>query len=515
MNLTSKHKQIWLMAVFLPFAAAYFMNLGQEVSSQERELRGVWMATVLNIDYPSRPTPQAATLQAEMRAQLRRLKRLGFNAVFLQVRPAADALYQSDIVPWSKWLSGQQGVAPSSGFDPLAFAVDEAHQLGMELHAWLNPYRAAMSLDTLDLAGNHVFYQHPEWVVEYGDRRYLDPGIPAVQDHLLDVVDELVTKYPIDGIHFDDYFYPYPVIGQEFPDSVTYVRYGSQFADRGDWRRDNVNRLVARLHERIKQADPTIQFGISPFGIWRNQQDDPRGSLTRTQATSYDDLYGDALAWAESGTVDYLAPQLYWSIGYEAADYAHLLDWWTENTPENTRLLIGQAAYKVGNNHDTRWDNLEELPRQVNRNRASQRVSGSIYFSARSILQNEVGLDQRLSDMYAQPSLLPERSLVNRLRTTPPKPKVEKLKDSDRGPMVVWSVDKKLSKEELPLYYGIYRRPTGGNSWQLIDTTPFGQGCWRFHYYDESADPEETYEYQVRAIDRWHVSSHDEDEDLP
>lgn len=468
----------------------------------ERELRGVWMATVLNIDYPSRPTPQSATLQVEMRAQLRKLKRLGFNAVFLQVRPAADALYKSDIAPWSEWLTGQQGLAPYSGFDPLAFAVDEAHQLGMELHAWMNPYRAAMTLDTTAFADNHVFHRHRDWVVAYGNRQYLDPGLPEVQDHLIEVVKELASNYAVDGIHFDDYFYPYPVAEQSFPDSASYARYGGQFRDRGDWRRNNVNRLVARIYACIQATNPTIQFGISPFGVWRNRQDDPRGSDTRTNATSYDDLYGDALAWAASGTVDYLAPQLYFSVGYEPADYATLLEWWTEQTPAQTRLLIGQAAYKVGNNHDIRWDNLEELPRQVSRNRATNRVDGSIYFSARSILQNELGLDQRLADLYASPSLLPQRKTDE--VTTIAKPKIERIEKSDRGLMIVWSIDKKVAEADLPYYFGIYRRLDGQENWNLIDTTPFGQGCRRYHYYDESGQAEADFEYEVRSLDKWH-----------
>ncbi|MEM8584627.1 MAG: family 10 glycosylhydrolase [Bacteroidota bacterium] len=498
-------KHIWMMALLSPFVLGLMLIGKDEMPKQERELRAVWMATVLNIDYPSRPTPQAATLQAEMRAQLRRLKRLGFNAVFLQVRPAADALYQSDIAPWSKWLSGQQGVAPSSGFDPLTFAVDEAHQLGMELHAWLNPYRAAMSLDTLDLAGNHVYYQHRDWVVAYGSRRYLDPGIPAVQDHLLEVVAELVDDYDIDGIHFDDYFYPYPVLGEEFPDSLTYTTYGRTFRDKGSWRRNNVNRFVSRTHALIKSRKPGLQFGISPFGVWRNQQDDPRGSRTQTYTTSYDNLHGDALAWAEQGIVDYLAPQLYWSIGHESADYGHLLEWWIEQTPPTVRLLVGHAAYKVGDNQDIRWDNLEELPMQIRRNRISNRISGSIFFSARSILNSAVGLDQRINDLYAEPSLLPERIMAGTENMVAPK--IEQVKESERGPMIVWSIDKKIAEDRLPYYFGIYRRRSDQTSWQLIDTTPFGQGCRRYHYYDDTALQDETYEYEVHALDRAHKSS--------
>ncbi|MEM7571777.1 MAG: family 10 glycosylhydrolase [Bacteroidota bacterium] len=473
-------------------------------ASPEREMRGVWMATVLNIDYPSRPTTSAATLQAEFRSQLGRLKRIGINTIFLQVRPAADALYQSNLAPWSKWLTGQQGVAPSSQFDPLAFAIEEAHHQGIELHAWINPYRVAMDLDSLTLAGNHVFYQHRDWVHIYGNRMYLDPGLPQVQTHLLEIVQELVANYDLDGIHFDDYFYPYPISGQEFPDSLTYRQYGRRFPDRASWRRNNVNELVARIHRSIQATKPWVQFGISPFGVWRNQSDDPRGSATQAQSTSYDGLYGDALRWAADGTVDYLMPQLYWSIGYEPADYELLLDWWTENTAPSTQIYVGQAAYKVGNNHDTRWDELEQIPRQIDLNRRNSRVSGSVFFSAKSLLQSPVEFDQRLADLYLDPVLMPKR--LNPSGSAPSPPKLRRVRIKERGPMLVWEVDKEVPDSQLPYYFAIYRS-RAGEDLELLDVSPFGQGCRLYHYFDESAEPEVDYEYVVRAMDRWHRQS--------
>lgn len=472
-----------------------------------REMRGAWMATVLNIDYPQRPTLDAATLQADFKSQLFRLKAIGINAVFVQVRAAADAIYPSNYAPWSQWITGRQGVAPASDFDPLAFMIEEAHAKGMEFHAWVNPYRVSMNLDTFSLAPTNVFYQHRNWVKQYGNRLYLDPGIPEVQNHLLTVTEELLTNYRIDGIHFDDYFYPYPVTGETFPDRESFDLYGTRFETREDWRRENVNTLVTKVSQLIERKKPWVQYGISPFGVWRNQSRDPNGSATRAFASSYDDLYGDALAWARNGLVDYLAPQLYWNIGYSAADYAHLLDWWTKHVDPKTRIYIGHAAYKVGTDREPAWNDLEELPRQINLNRKNRRISGSLYFSAKSLLTSPIGLDQRLKDVYAGLKLLPEQSGSKGL--PPEAPELEKVKLTAAGPLLVWEVQKDVTAEELPYYYAIYRTSSSGHT-ELIHITPFDQGCRRFHFYDTALTENSSLEgitYEVRAVDKWHRES--------
>ncbi|MEM9258800.1 MAG: family 10 glycosylhydrolase, partial [Bacteroidota bacterium] len=374
-----------------------------------RELRGVWMASVLNIDYPQNPTPNATTLQADFRSQLYRLRQAGINTLFVQVRPAGDALYLSAHAPWSEWLTGEQGKPPTSGFDPLTFMIETAHEQGLELHAWVNPYRVAMSLDSSKFALTHLFHRHRDWIHTYGNRRYLDPGLPEVRSHLGEVIDELVANYDLDGIHFDDYFYPYPVSGAEFPDSNTFRRYGG--ARRlADWRRDNVNTFVEATYQRIKAAKPWVQFGISPFGVWRNQADDPvRGSATRAGATSYDDLYGDALAWSQTGAVDYLLPQLYWSMELPVASHRVLADWWVANTPPEVDLFIGHSAYKVGDNNDVAWDDPREIPRQIAYGRQLEAIGGSVFFSAKSLYGNPLGLIQQLQTVYPDPVLLPPR----------------------------------------------------------------------------------------------------------
>ena len=218
-----------------------------------REMRAVWMSTVLNIDYPTNPTIDAATLRADFKSQLTRLRKIGVNAVFVQVRPTGDAIYPSKHAPWSQWITGRQGVAPSDGFDPLAYMVKEAHAQGMEFHAWINPYRLTVSLDTFSLANNHVFYQHRDWVHRYGNRLYLDPGIPQAQDHLMEVVEEILVNYPINGLHFDDYFYPYPIQGEAFPDQRSFDLYGTRFETKAEWRRDNVNTFVRKVSQLVEQ----------------------------------------------------------------------------------------------------------------------------------------------------------------------------------------------------------------------------------------------------------------------
>jgi uncharacterized lipoprotein YddW (UPF0748 family) len=475
---------------------------GSKTYPEKRELRAVWMATVLNIDYPQNATPAAATLQADFDSQLYRLRQAGMNAIFVQVRPAGDAIYPSRFAPWSEWLTGEQGKAPVSGFDPLAYMIEKAHAVGVELHAWVNPYRVAMSLDSLGKAPTHLLNTHPEWTRRYAGRRYLDPGLPQVRAHLGEVIDELVANYDLDGIHFDDYFYPYPAAGEVFPDQATFARYGGS-QPLADWRRGNVNTFVAETYRRIKAAKPWVHFGISPFGVWRNQSQDPiRGSATRASVSSYDDLYGDALAWAKQGTVDYLLPQLYWSMDFAPASYRILANWWAANTPADVLLYTGHAAYKVGNNADEAWNSLEEIPRQIAHNEQLPAIKGSVHFSSKSILLNPAGLARRMADLYPVAALLPARKAPTAI--TPVGVKTYKPKRTDSGNQIIWEVDKKLTAEQLPHYFAIYRG-SAFTPMTLLHKTPFGlKNCWRFHFNDAAANPAVTYVYQVIGLDRWH-----------
>ncbi|WP_308283422.1 glycoside hydrolase family 10 protein [Pseudonocardia nigra] len=382
-------------AIDAPFAAA------QQPPGQ---MRGVWISTVANIDWPSRSGLSAAEQQQEYRAILDNAVRLRLNAVVVQVRPTADALWPSPFEPWSQWLTGVQGRDP--GYDPLAFLVQEAHLRGLEFHAWFNPFRVSRQADPARLVPEHPARTHPDWVFGYGGQLYYNPGIPEVRQFVTEAVMDAVTRYDVDAVHFDDYFYPYPVGGEQIPDGATFAQYGGAFTDVGDWRRDNVNQLVRGMSERIDAVKPEVEFGISPFGIWRNASTEPRGSAT-DGLESFSAIYADSVTWVEQGWVDYIAPQIYWEIGHRAADYAVLVPWWAGVVAgTGVELYVGQAAYKVGST--PAWD-VAELSEHLTLNRAHPEVSGDVYFSARSLTSNAAAaIEQVAAEHYAQPAPSPD-----------------------------------------------------------------------------------------------------------
>ncbi len=401
----------------LTLAVLFWCMSAVSLLAQKHAFRGVWVATVANIDFPSRPGLDTAAFQSEWLDMLALFRSVGLNAVFVQVRPAGDAFYRSRIAPWSKYLSGTQGKALAPGFDPLPFMIETAHDHQLEFHAWLNPYRAAMDSTDSDLADSHPYKLHPDWFVRYGGRKYFDPGIPEVRNYISEVVLELVTDYKVDGIHFDDYFYPYPVSGEEFPDTGSFERYGFGFSDKAAWRRDNTDRMIRQVGAMIKRVDPGVKFGVSPFGVWRNADRDPiNGSRTQAGVNTYDDLYADVRGWLEKGWIDYVIPQLYWHVGFPRADYQTLVDWWQDNSFQR-QLYIGMAAYKVGNNPEKAWANPAEIPRQIALNRSADQVAGEVYFNASSLRKNPLGLTDSLRRQYALPALWPPMPY---LRIPPP-----------------------------------------------------------------------------------------------
>jgi uncharacterized lipoprotein YddW (UPF0748 family) len=377
-------------------------------TTPKRELRSVWLSVVANIDWPSKPGLSAAAQQAELIAWLDMAVDQRHNVVVLQVRPTADALWPSRHEPWSAWLTGEQGKDP--GYDPLGFAVEEAHKRNLELHAWFNPFRVAMTEDPSTLIPSHPARQHPDWTIPYGGKLYYNPGIPEVRHFIEDAIMDAVVRYDIDAVHFDDYFYPYPVAGVTFHDEEQYAEYGAG-RSLADWRRSNIDDLVLRLGRRIKQAKPLCQFGISPFAVWRNKATDPTGSDTTAGAQTYDDLYADTRGWVKKGWIDYICPQIYWSIGFAAADYAKLVDWWSDvvsRTP--VHLYVGQATYKVNTNGavDPHWLNAGELSSHLDFNTKYPQVQGNIYFSAVSVRADELGATTLLNEKwYSRPALLP------------------------------------------------------------------------------------------------------------
>lgn len=368
---------------------------------QEGEVRGVWIATVQRVDWPSGAGLAPEDAQEELLAYLDDAVRWNLNTVYFQVRPSADALWPSPHEPWSEFLTGTQGEDP--GWDPLGFAVEEAHRRGLELHAWFNPYRVAMHDDPQRLTEDHPARQNPDWVVTYGGQLYYNPGIPEVRRFTQDAMLHAAENYAIDGVHWDDYFYPYPVDGASFDDDAAWQEHGGDFADRGDWRRDNVDLLVQEMSERVKEIRSDLTFSVSPFGIWRNAGTDPNGSDT-TGLQSYDELYADTRRWVTENWVDCVIPQLYWHIGFAAADYATLVAWWAETVRgTGTELVIGEAMYRVGAPGEAdEWQNAAEVSDHLTLAADHPEATGHVFFSATSVVNDPLGAMTRVyEDHYA------------------------------------------------------------------------------------------------------------------
>jgi len=348
------------------------------------EFRGAWVASVHNIDWPSSPGLPAATQKAQLRAILDRAAELKLNAILLQVRPASDALYASSREPWSQFLTGKQGSSP--GYDPLEFAIAEAHARGIELHAWINPFRAASNAKA-DLASNHIAKQHPEWVRRFGSQLWIDPGEPEARDYVLGVITDIVRRYEIDGVHIDDYFYPYPVKGAAFPDDATWERYGTNSGlSRSDWRRENINIFVRSMYRAVKATKPAVRVGISPFGIWR-----PGVPATiEAQLDAYGQLFADSRKWLAEGWCDYLAPQLYWGIQPAKQSFPVLLDWWRAQS-RGTPIWPGIATDRVGAKRPA-----GEIVEQIALTRRGTNAPGHIHWSMKSLMQDRGGVAELL-----------------------------------------------------------------------------------------------------------------------
>lgn len=361
------------------------------------KMNGVWVATVGNMDFPREGTTDASILRSEIDYIVNTCSEIGFNSIFLQVRPCSDAFYKSDIYPWSRYLTGMQGVAPEEDFDPLEYWISKAHENNIQLHAWVNPYRVTKENDGMDseynaLSEDNPARQHPEYLIKYRDNYYFDPALFEVREMVMAGITEIVERYDVDGIHFDDYFYP----GLDFDDTDSFALYGQEYSNKLDWRRDNVNKLVEAVGPAIKAIDPEVVFGISPSGIWANISSEPQGSQTRGME-SYNQLAADTLKWAQENWIDYIAPQLYWEIGYSKADYAILADWWSEKLEgADTKLYIGIPDYRViSAGTSSVWymeSGIEQIKRQLELNDSVERIDGEIHFRFSSFTEN--------SDLY-------------------------------------------------------------------------------------------------------------------
>ncbi|MFD3698768.1 glycoside hydrolase family 10 protein [Streptomyces sp. NPDC058646] len=391
-----------------PAAAGSPAEPGPSWAAAAPEFRGMWIATVSNVDWPSRSGLPAAEQRRELLGLLDAAVERRLNAVILQVRPAADALWPSPLEPWSQWLTGKQGTDP--GWDPLGTAVTEAHARGLELHAWFNPYRVAHHTDPGRLVSGHPARRNPGWTVAYGGKLYYNPGLPEVRHFVQDAMIDAVGRYAVDAVHWDDYFYPYPVEGEYFDDDAAYEEHGSGFASRAAWRRHNTDTLVSEMSVRVKEVRPQARFGISPFAVWRNAGRDPLGSPTDGSLATYDDLYADTRRWVREGWVDYVVPQAYWHIGHPVADYADVVPWWA-HTVQGTGvdLYVGEALYRCDADSPTAaWRDPAELSRHVSFARDLEEVRGHVYFSAKQVAADPNGAMARVvADHYG--SAVPPR----------------------------------------------------------------------------------------------------------
>jgi len=438
-------------------------NIGPStISPQPKfEFRAAWIATVSNIDWPSQKGLPVEVQKAEYICLLDSLQHIGINAVIVQVRAAADAFYPSQYEPWSEYLEGVQGVPPAPYYDPLQFMIDEAHKRNMEFHAWLNPYRAVFDLKTSSISPTHITRVHKDWFLTYGKIKYFNPGLPQVMQYVTGIVKDIVTRYDIDAIHMDDYFYPYRITGKEFPDDATYRKYNNGLT-KDDWRRSNCDSIIKMVHEAILNIKPMVKFGISPFGVWRNKSQDTDGSDTQAGQTNYDDLYANILLWLKEGWIDYVAPQLYWEIGHKLCNYETLLNWWS-NHSYGKHVYVGHGLYRTVEHPTTAWRNSSELPDEIQLLRNNKNVQGSIYFSAANFFKNPNGWADSLKDnYYHSPALIPPMSWVDTV--APQAPSVytfleSKLKGSDAG-FTLYAKANDVNETETIKSYVVYVSPS-------------------------------------------------------
>ena len=489
-------KLILLLALFL--ATGVGAQIQQQSPYPKREFRGAWIQAV-NGQFRGIPTEK---LKQTLIDQLNSLQGAGINAIIFQVRPEADALYASQLEPWSRFLTGVQGQAPSPYWDPMQFMIDECHKRGMEFHAWINPYRVKTSLKS-ELAANHLYNIHPEWFVTYNNQLYFDPALPESRRHICMVVADIVSRYDVDAVHMDDYFYPYPAKGVDFPDDASFARYGGGFTNRADWRRSNVNILIQKIHETIRGLKPWVKFGISPFGIYRNEKNDPLGSKTNG-LQNYDDLYADVLLWARNGWVDYNIPQIYWQIGHPAADYETLVKWWAKNT-ENRPLFIGQSVMNTVQNADPKNPSINQLPRKMALERAYQTIGGSCQWPASAVVENAGKYrDALVQEYHKYPALVPVFDFMD--DKAPGKVRKVKKVWTEDGYMLFWTAPKAKDEMDRAVQYVVYR--FDGKEKVNIDDASHIVAITRNNFYKLPYDDGKTkYRYVVTALDRLHNES--------
>lgn len=464
---------------FLIINLVLIANPLQSQGNHNQEFRGVWVATVNNIDWPSEKYLTTDQQKDELIKMLDLYKSLNLNAVIFQIRPSADAFYNSKYEPWSNWLTGTNDKVPNPYYDPLAFAITETHKRGMEFHAWLNPYRAIVDYKEFQSNPNPLTYNKPEWFLNYGKNKYFDPGNPEVRKYTNKVVADIVQQYDVDAIHFDDYFYPYKIENEVFPDSLSFEKFGGKFYPEkvNDWRRDNVNQVIKELHHTIKSVKPWVQFGISPFGVWRNKDVDSKGSDTEAGQTNYDDLYADILLWLENDWLDYILPQVYWNIGHKRAGYKKIVNWWAD-LEDNTNLYIGHGLYRLDQKKvDRAWRKRKpnEIEKQLVLNNSIPKVKGSVYFSGKVFFNNPMGINEILKEKFYKYPILPPS--INKERIFIPEPvfDIDTKKYTNKTIRLTWKSipenEEKKAVKYLVYFFDKGEMVNTKNNAKLIDIT--------------------------------------------
>ncbi len=468
-------------------------NLSLLQAQQKREFRGAWIQCV-NGQFIGLGTEG---MQQTLRSQLDEMQRDGVNAVIFQVRAECDALYQSNYEPWSRFLTGQQGVAPQPYWDPLKWMIDECHKRGMELHAWINPYRAK-SKTTSVLASNHIAKTNPECVFEYDNQYILNPGQPENREYICKIASDITRRYDIDGFHIDDYFYPYPAAGQTIQDDKEYQRYNNGIKDRGDWRRYNVNLFIKQLSDSIHAIKPWVKFGVSPFGIYRNKKNSAIGSQTNG-LQNYDDLYADVLLWVNNGWVDYCVPQLYWQVGHPSADYEELIKWWNKYA-SNRPLYIGEDVERTVKFADPQNPQSNQLPYKRRLHDEMKNVDGTVLWYAKSFVDNIGNYATTMRTTYwRNPALQPLMPFID--SKAPKKPRSVKPVWTQDGYVLFWRAPKGKHWGDVATKYVVYRFNNGeeiniSNPSKIVSVTP--DTFYKLPYEDGKTK----YTYVVTALDR-------------
>ena len=467
------------------------------------EWRSVWIATVDNIDWPSKRGLSTEQQKQELIEYLDLFKKMNFNSVVLQIRPTADAFYMSSLEPWSLYLTGDQKIKPTPMYDPLAFAITEAHKRGMELHAWLNPYRVLQSTAHISkMSPDHLYKKRPDLFVQHGKKLYFDPAYPETREWLVKVIKDIVTRYDVDGIHFDDYFYP----NNDFNDAKSFASHsrGYEAKDKMVWRRENVDMVIQMLRDTIKSIKPYVKFGISPYAVWRNLREDPRGSDTKSYGyTNYDHLHADILLWMEKGWLDYVLPQLYFNIGYQNADFKILANWWQDYSA-GTPIYGGLGTYRLKENEKIEaWRSADEIRKQATMLRSMPSYQGVCYFNAKNFRENRLGVNSVMKELYTNPALVPP---LKGFSTQPPDaPENVQFVVSGNKATISWKNQTDKNNVHAPKYHVVYRfakneKPDFKKGSAIIALT--GENDYTLKPADIG-----NYNYYVSALDRLYNES--------